>query len=222
MDEYKYPMCSDEYKESADITHRISCQLRTASKHIKGMTIDQATILFSNIIHAVNYWTGSTYVGSKKKPGLEKAYQAFFKALYDFILSFRTMDKPIFHECADMILYQGTVYRYLGHHSGDENKEKIEPTYNDIYVSWSKEPENSHIESKLYGTMTWMSADIQEPFYGIDLEGLEEAIYQLVGIECSLTRGNEREVVFPTVEECITEIKYIEPGYEEDEEDEQT
>jgi hypothetical protein len=44
----------------------------------------------------------------------------------------------------------------------------------------------------------------------------------LVGIECSLTRGNEREVVFPTVEECISEIKYIEPEYEEDEEDDQT
>ena len=44
----------------------------------------------------------------------------------------------------------------------------------------------------------------------------------MVGIECSLTRGNEREVVFPTVEECITEIKYIEPEYEEDEEMDET
>ena len=139
MDEYKYPMWSDEYKESADITHRISCQLRTASKRIKAMTIDQATILFSNIIHAVSYWTGSTYVGSKKKPELEKAYQAFFKALYGFIISFRKMDKPVFHECADMILYQGTVYRYLGHHSCDDNTDKIEPNYNDIYPDTYKE-----------------------------------------------------------------------------------
>ena len=222
MEEYKYPDWSNDYKQSADTTHKISCQLRVAPKYIKGMSKGQKKILFSNIIKAVSYWTGSTYVGYRKEPELEKAYQDFFKALYDFILSFRTMRKSVYRKCADMILYQGTVYRYLGHHSCDDNMDKIEPNYNDLYVSWSKEPENPYIESKLYGTITWMSADIQEPFYGIDLEGLEKSIYRLVGIKCSLTRGNEREVVCPTIKGCITEIKDIEPECEKGEEDDQT
>ena len=213
MEKYDYPMWANEYKESADITHRIACQIRTATKRIakNSVSFDQATILFTNIINAVNYWTGSTYVGSRKKPELEKAFQAFFKASYDFVLAFKETGKPVFQESADMILYQGTLFRYLGHHSPEDNDCKVEPIYNDIYVSWSKENDNSYIKGKLYCTMTWMSAEIRDPNYGIDLEGLEEAIYRLVGIECRLTKGNEHEVVFPTIKECITEIKYIEP-----------
>lgn len=222
MEEYKYPDCSNDYKQSADTTHKISCQLRVAPKYIKGMSKDQKKILFSNIIKAVSYWTGSTYVGYRKEPELEKAYQDFFKALYDFILSFRTMRKSVYRKCADMILYQGTVFRYLGHVFEENNIDKVEPIYNDIYVSWSKESPNYYIESKLYGTMTWISAEIKEPYFGIDLEGLEKSIYRLVGIKRILTRGNEREVVFPTIKECITEIKYIEPECEEGEEDDQT
>lgn len=216
MEQYDYPMWADQYKESADITHRISCQIRTATKRITkdNVTYDQAKILFTNIINAIKYWTGSTYVGSKKQPELEKAFQAFFKALYDFVLAFKEIDKPAFQESADMILYRGTVFRYLGHHSYDNNEGKIEPVFNDIYVSWSKEADNPYIESKLHGTMTWMSAEIQEPYYGIDLEGLEEAIYRLVDIDCRLTRGNEREVVFQTIKECVREIKYLESNDE--------
>ena len=66
--------------------------------------------------------------------------------------------------------------------------------------------------------MTWRSADVQSPYFGIDLEGVEAAFFSLANERNYLTKSNEHEVVFPTIKECITEVKYI----EEDEEDAQT
>ena len=214
MEQYDYPTWAEQWEESAEITHRISCQIQTATKQI--VNNNHAKIPFMNIINAICYWTGSTYVGSKKHPELEKAFQSFFVALYDLVLAFKMVDNPVFQKCADMILYRGMVFRYLGHDSCMESKGNVEPNFNDIYVSWSKQPDNPCIESKLYGTMTWMSAEIQEPYYGIDLDGLEKAINCLVGIECRFTRGNEQEVVFPTIEECVTEVKYRWEDIEDD------
>lgn len=46
--------------------------------------------------------------------------------------------------------------------------------------------------------MTLLTCRIDEPYYGTDLE-----VFGAV-------RGNEAEVVFPTIRETITDIKYIE------------
>ena len=69
----------------------------------------------------------------------------------------------------------------------------------------NKHPQNDYIESKLGGNITWLSCEITAPRYGIDLEAIKSS------------RGNEAEVVFPTIKECVTEIRYI--SEENDEQD---
>lgn len=219
MEKYELSSRENDYIENSDKIHRISCQIQSATKKIIRcvLTEDQANTLLENIITVLNHWAGSTYVGSEKNSDLSKAFQAFFKVLYQLLLELSNIGG--FGEAVKSSLYRGKIYRYLGHSSSTDCNNKIEPKYNDIYVSWSKQPNNSYLESKLYGTMTWMSAEIVDPFLGIDLEGLEETIYRLTGIECSISRGNEHEVVFPTIKECIMEIRYIkEPDevYEDD------
>jgi hypothetical protein len=109
-----------------------------------------------------------------------------------------------------MMMYHGTVYRYLGTHDSRNirKKRRMEPIYNKIYVSWSKSESNSYILSKLYGPATWMRATIQAPYFGIDIHGFELWCQRWYGDSYYITRGDEREVVFPTIQECIDEITY--------------
>lgn len=151
--------------------------------------------LGEDVCEICNFWTGNTYVGHPKNKKVKKAFQSFFESLMELLLKMKDSKKDYEKRIANAMLYRGTVYRYLG--SAEPAKKAVAPKYNDIYVSWSKEPENSYLECKLCGTMTWMSCKISAPYYGIDLEA----------IGCS--RGDEREVVFPTIKKCITEIKYI-------------
>jgi len=175
--------------------------------------------LCADINQCLTIWTGETWIGDPKTKKTKSAFQRFFSAFHCMICNIQDNSERYSRdelEYVKRIVFHGTVYRYLG--SADPyNKTVIKPDYNDIYVSWSKEPESSYIESKLYGPMTWLSADIQKPFFGIDLEGVEKAFLALSGKKCMISRGTEREVVFPTIKDCITEVKYI-----EDEEDDQT
>lgn len=59
------------------------------------------------------------------------------------------------------------------------------------------QPQNHYIESKLYGTMTLLTCEASEPHYGIDLNAF------------GVVRGDEAEVVFPTIADAITNIEYI-------------
>lgn len=143
-------------------------------------------------------WVGSTYVGKEKQFLLKEAFQKFFVNLMDLLLFFKDSDissrteKEIGEEC----LFQGKIYRYLG--SGySKLKVGIIPEYNNIYVSWSKLDKVNYIESKLLGVKTLMECVISEPYYGIDLEGF------------GVSRSFEREVVFPTFEKTIVNIKYL-------------
>ena len=216
MEVYELSPWADKYKENAQKIHSIACQINNMSKRIKShdITADKANKLTSNIITVINNWTGSTYIGVKKKKELEKAFQAFFIALLELLLEIKKSDYTEFHFIADKILYRGKAYRYLGYPSPEDCNKGIEPTFNDIYVSWSKEHKNSYIESKLYGTMTIISADIIIPYYGIDLEGMGQVLSKLSNENYKMTRGDEREVVFPTIKECITEVNYIEENEE--------
>lgn len=168
------------------------------------ITDDKLNTLFSNIINALAYWTGNTYVGQPKEKELEKVYQTFFKLLLELLIFIK--DSPEFtnehKEKINSVLYQGNIYRYLGYSSEEyhylDNKEQfVEPNYNGIYVSWSKNESNSYIESKLLGPITKLKCCINEDMFGIDLEAF------------GVSHGNEKEVVFPTLEKCITEIQYI-------------
>lgn len=151
--------------------------------------------LGNDICDVCSFWTGKTYVGSQKEKDIENAFQSFFEVLMNLLLDMKHSANDYEKNVANAMLYQGTVYRYLG--KNHTHKGKVVPIYNDIYVSWSKQPENHYLLSKLFGKITWISCEIKEPLYGIDLE--------VIG--CS--RANEQEVVFPTKEPCITEVKYI-------------
>lgn len=151
--------------------------------------------IFDDIKEICSFWTGNTYVGDRKDTLIEKAFQRFFESLMELLLLCKSSGNKYEKLFAEKVLYRGRVYRYLGNGS-PSSKKIIKPVFNEIYVSWSKNPCNTYLESKLYGAITWISCEIEEPLYGIDLEVLG----------CS--KSSEREVVFPTIEKFITEIKY--------------
>lgn len=155
--------------------------------------------LLKDITIVLEMWTGTTYVGCPKEECIQEAYQKFFEALLSFLLKLKDNNSIISRQERKLVghcLYNGTLYRYIGSSSYD-NEKIIQPIYNEIYVSWSKNPQNDYLESKLYGPITWMKCVVREPYYGIDLSFF------------GVSRGEETEVVFPTIKECIIEIKEI-------------
>lgn len=156
-------------------------------------------ILMLNIETILSHWVRNTYVGHNKEIGLRNAYQKFFKSLHSFILQCRTIPDKRIQKLAKAALYQGTLYRYLGHEYSNYEKssEKIEPEYNEVWVSWSKNKKNSYIESKLYGTITRITCHTST-LYEIDLS--------VFGVSA----GNEEEVVYPTIADQIDKIEYLE------------
>lgn len=153
--------------------------------------------LGEDIATICRFWTGSTYVGSPKIDAVKYAFQSFFEEFMRLLINMKDSQKSFERKIANAMLFRGTVYRYLGT-SNCLNKRTVKPEFNDIYVSWSKCPNNSYLLNKLYGTVTFMTCQISDPLYGIDLDALG----------CSM--GEEKEVVFPTIKECITNIEYIE------------
>lgn len=158
-------------------------------------TQDMLLELREDISEIFHIWAGSTYIGCPKTEPIKMAFQSFFDELMRLLLDMKESRKNYEQALANALLYRGKVYRYLG--SDHPTDTVVKPVCDSIYVSWSKQPQNSYIERKLYGTITWVSCDIKAPFYGIDLD------------EFDCSRGNEHEVIFPTIEECITEIKYF-------------
>lgn len=151
--------------------------------------------LLEDITVICYFWTGKTFIGHPKNFAVKNVFQSFFVELMNLLLAMKNSKKKYEKTIADKLLYRGKVYRYLG--NGSPSDDIVKPVFDGVYVSWSKKPENRSVTSKLSGTITWLSCKISEPFYGIDLDNLG----------CS--RVNEHEVVFPTIEKCITEIKYI-------------
>lgn len=155
--------------------------------------------LHKDLFQVLFAWTGKTFVGQVKSKKLAFSYNNFFGKLMDLLLFIKHNEKVMDNAekvFSQKCLFRGTVFRYLGS-CFSSNRKTVIPKYNDIYVSWSKNPENSYLESKLYGPITWLKCEISEPYYGIDLDCF------------GVSRGTETEVVFPTIEECIKEIKVI-------------
>ncbi len=177
-----------EYKNAPFTTKKMLCELG------------------DDITTICGFWAGNTYIGCPKKEDIKNAFQSFFEELMQLLIDMKNSKKDFERRIADAVLFRGTVYRYLGTNDC-LNKRTVKPEFNDVYVSWSKTPDNSYILSKLYGTVTFMTCEISEPLYGIDLDALG----------CS--RGNEQEVVFPTIEEYITDIEYIEEEEEVEDND---
>lgn len=190
----------NDYRENADKIHRVANQIRKVNErlNIGGVTIEQCEPLHINISTVLNNWVGSTYVGNRKEKVLKKAYQAFFEALYEWLFCLKKIPDENIQRFVGKALYQGTLYRYLGYGYCQDNIEKpIEPIYDKYYVSWSKKEKNSYFESKLYGVITHITCELKDMHYGIDLHafGMRQ--------EC------EQEVVFPTIKDTITNVKYI-------------
>lgn len=189
------PMFSDDIK---GICNGLSIATKQMKKCINEKHMDK--LCGQYIYDVCCFWTGNTYVGIKKDQTIQKAFQTFFKELMKLLLTLKNspsstqQDKDI----ADELLYQGEVYRYLGHGDSSKLNENLELQYNDLYVSWSKNAQNNYIESKLYGKILWIHGIIQNSYYGINLEAI------------GVSRGTEAEVVFPTIKECIKEVKVYE------------
>lgn len=201
MNKVNFSFWNNEIDKAMMEIYRVKKQIQSVGKKLKtnNITYDDFELIFDNVSQTLNYWTGHTYIGQEKGKFIKKVFQAFFEELYNFLFICRELDNSELQKIADKALYRGILYRYLGHGLIEGNiSNRVEPQYNDIYVSWSKQPQNSYIESKLYGTMTLLTCRIDEPYYGIDLE-----VFGAV-------RGNEAEVVFPTIRETIKDIKYIE------------
>lgn len=212
MESIRLSNLDDQYIYNANAVQKIAKQIQTMTYRIDkiGKCHDKEfEIVIGNMYRAMNFWTGGTYVGCAKKPMLRDAYQAFYTALYQFILQCRTSKDEILKGLPEQALYSGTLYRYLGHANSSKLKELVKPKYNNIWVSWSKKKENSYLEEKLYGSWTRLTCHTGT-IYGIDL-----AVFDVV-------RGEEAEVVYPTFRECVDNIEYHanDIDLDEDEEDE--
>lgn len=195
MTESIMPMFSDNIKE-------ICNGLDIATKQIRKCINEEHMydLCGQYIYNVCNFWTGNTYVGIKKDQRVQNAFQTFFKELMKLLLILKSSPSSTQQEkdIANELLYQGDVYRYLGHGDSRKSNENIELQYNDLYVSWSKNAQSNYLESKLYGKLLWIHGIIQNSYYGIDLEAI------------GVSRGTEAEVVFPTIKECIEEVKVYE------------
>lgn len=156
-----------------------------------------SSVVWIDVVDLLNRWVNNTYIGEKKPQNFQNAFQKFFCELYDLLIAMSKSHIRKLSKFARATLYQGHVYRYLGHLSNSEKFDKIEPNFNNLYVSWSKEEHISYIESKLYGTITHITCDISGDNYGIDLT------------QFGISKKHESEVVFPTIKECIKKIDYI-------------
>ena len=179
-------------------------------------------LLCHGISYALRNWCGDNWVGERKSREAEKKYQDFFLGLNRLLCFFkenrfrRTRRET---QLLNHTVFTGDVFRYLGS-SDYRNKSIIEPEYNDIYVSWSKEKENSYLESKLYGPITRLYGRITEPHFGIDISGFTSFFYKYYDKDVLIARGTECEIVYPTLEASIYRIEYIDEYIERDDEDE--
>ncbi len=147
MNKVNFPFWNNEVKKAITEIYRVKSQMKTVGVRLKTNDIsnEDFSLFLDNVYETLKYWTGHTYIGQKKDKALQKAYQTFFEALYDFLFTCRELDNPKLKSFADEVLYRGLLYRYLGNGTVEENVDKrIEPQYNNIYVSWSKQPKNHH------------------------------------------------------------------------------
>ncbi|MCR5628942.1 hypothetical protein [Eubacterium sp.] len=198
MHKVSFPTFDNEVEKTIKEINRVKNQIDNSLKRMINKEDFNMPVLFDNIRAVLERWTGHTYVGIKKEKNIKNAYQYFFESLYRLLLTYKECEYEKLQEIARMCLYQGKVYRYLGYGNALECSDKvIDPCYEDVFVSWSKSEPNGYLKSKLYGTITVLECMISGDKYGIDLDPF------------GVVRADEAEVVFPTIEESIIDIKYI-------------
>lgn len=164
------------------------------------------------IVEVLYEWTGKTYVGIRKNEEFIMVYQTFFIELCKLIGVLSSNENSLMELEKEFIIsvkYKGKIYRYLGHGDLKNLENYIEPIYDGIYVSWSKEKENTYLESKLYGKTTRLYGIISEDSYGIDIEKFQEFYNKYFNENVYIAKAQEREVVYPTIKKAIYNIEYI-------------
>lgn len=186
--------------ENANKIHIIAEQITGINETlISGETVsgEDLRVLVDNVQEVLDKWVGHTYIGHQKEKILSDAYQAFFNALYGFILLCRNSSNEDWQAFAKEALYEGTLYRYLGHNTSSERRFRVRPRYNNKWVSWSKYKEVDYIESKLCGSPITRLECHTGLIYGIDLQAF------------GASRPHEAEVVYPTIKSQIDNIEYL-------------
>ena len=178
--------------------YKVSEQIKNYTNFIRRnyVDIEKLNRLNKKVIDILDYWTGRTYVGIKKDKKLEESFQVFFVSFYDFLLACKDSKIELYKELAEQVLYRGILYRRLGYPSDSRNTSFVIPEYNEIFVSWSKNCDNTYFYPKYNSYVTIMTCNVDEPYYGIDLEPF------------GVVKGNEQEVVFPTIDNTIINIEY--------------
>lgn len=199
-----FPTWDCEIEKAVIEINRVTAQIPSVIKKLRTNDIlvgyRDYNIFENNIIETLKYWTGHTYIGQRKEKHLENAFQRFFEALYKYLIFCRDEDHSfcqLLKNLSDKALYQGVLYRYLGHGSSNIDIDtRVEPEYNNVFVSWSKNLTNYYFENKLYGVMTVLTCEVTDSYYGIDLSAF------------GVSKIDEDEVVFPTIKETIKRIEY--------------
>jgi len=195
---------SDDLTAIDDI-YMASNQIRNVIKEIKQNYISSTKIkdIFYNIYQILDFWTGCTYIGHKKSNELTKAFNQFYNNLLELLLILKNMNYKCYFVNA---LYQGPVYRVLGHGDSSEKQNFIEPVYNNVFVSWSKNKNipTPNMLQKLYGPITLVEGYIENNSYGIDL-----TIF-------NVSKDKEDEIIFPMRKEIVKNIEYINRNGEND------
>lgn len=195
-------ICPDDIDGAVKELNRVTSQIRYVQKQLsKTMVSDNVLHVFcDNVAAVLGWWCGNTYLGQRKDCKLSMAFQRFFLTFYDFLIYCKNSSDEGLNDFARRGLYQGTVYRYLGYDAGNRVKytEYVNPDYNEVYVSWSKNLNfTPYMKEKLQKYVTKLECNISCDYYGIDLEGLD------------VSRPNEREVVFPTIESTVVSVKQL-------------
>ena len=200
MSEIKFPAWDSDIEEIEKEINRMNNRLTNRTKLLKKEVISEQQYkdLIEDIITTLRFWTGRTPIGERKSEVIQKRFQTFFEKLYEFLIVCKNSSLWEPQNLANDSLYQGTLYRYLGYGPNiTGEKVQIKPKFDNIYASWSKLPQNSYIESKLHGPKTWLECKVEGNLYGIDLT--------VFGV----SKANEEEVVFPTIEKTILDIRYL-------------
>ena len=129
----------------------VSKQIEFTMSALETNTGTASVILEENIGVVISWWTGDMCVGKRKDAVLQRAFQEFFERLYKFILVCKNTSYRGLQEFAQTALYEGTLYRYLG--NGNYENVTIEPEYDHIWASWSKNKGNPYFVSKLKGVI---------------------------------------------------------------------
>lgn len=184
------------------LCNTIHCAVQMMQEQINQGKLNKKTkTKLRSLIHTILcYWTSQPYVGIEKPDIWKNKYHLFFMTLHDYLLILRDSGKTKEKKLAENALYNGKLYRYLGHSEFSENSmgrnQVVEPKYDGIYVSWSKNPNNDYVLNKLNGPITLLTCDTGDSF-GIDISAF------------GFLTGNEQEVVFPTLKNHVLSVNYL-------------